>query len=427
MLLSRRSQFRAFLVACLMLAACGSRPAPANPTLVSDWMEVAARERVAWLDRTPQNARADAIVALAMFEAANAVEQRYPSYLHLPPVSADTPVDVAVSSAAAASLARLYPEKADIFAAELRVRTAGANDASHRRAMALGERAAEAAAARGGQMAGEPAAPRWNRNPSPPGVYVPESDASAIAAFDLALAPWGLDAAHEARPAAPPPLSSQSYVDALDEVRSLGGRESAVRTPEQAETASFWFFIDMNPVLRQIASQPGRSAAQNARMYSMFYMATDDAWIASADAKLRYQFWRPVAAIRRAGEDGAAASVADPSWSPLLPTPPHPEYPCAHCLQAAAQAVVLAQELDDPDALFELHSSTVPEAAPRRVTLQGYVDQTVESRIYAGAHFRFAATAGLASGETVGRRVLERWSASARADAAPVAASVPPE
>jgi hypothetical protein len=396
-----------FLAACLfLLAACTHRAALANPLLVSDWMEIAARERVAWPNRTPETARADAVVALAMFEAANAVERRYPSYLGLAPESADVPAEAAINAAAVSALTRLYPEKRAIFEAALRAHAANEGDVvAHRRAIELGETAAAAAFACGAEHAGPPQAPHWNRAPSPVGVYVPESDASAISAFDLALRPWALRTVDEARPAAPPSLSDETYVRSFDEVRRLGAHEGSERTPEQTETASFWFFIDLNPMLRQIAERPGRSAAQNARMYAMFYMATDDAWIASADAKLHYMFWRPVAAIRHAGEEG---------WSPLLPTPPHPEYPCAHCVQAAARAVVLAEELSDPNMVFTIKSSTIPAAVPRTVRLRDYVTQTVESRIYAGAHFRFSAKAGVATGEAVGQRVLERWRSPTR-------------
>jgi hypothetical protein len=397
-----------FLAACLfLLAASAHQAAAADPLLASDWMEIAARERVAWPNRTPETARADAVVALAMFEAANAIERRYPSYLGLAAASAGVPANVAINAAAASALTRLYPKKRAIFEGALRARAVNDGDVdndndvdAHRRAIELGEAAAAAAFARGAELAGNPQAPQWNHAPSPPGVYVPEGETSAISAFDLALRPWALNSTDEVRPASPPSLSDQTYLCSVDEVRRLGAHDGSERTLEQTETASFWFFIDLNPMLRQIAERPGRSAAQNARMYAMFYMATDDAWIASADAKLHYMFWRPIAAIRSAGED---------RWSPLLPTPPHPEYPCAHCVQAAAQAVVLAEELNDSDMIFTIRSSTIPAAAPRSVTLHDYVAQTVESRIYAGAHFRFSTKAGVSTGENVGRRVLERW------------------
>jgi hypothetical protein len=402
----------------LMIFAAGGAAAQTRAQnegdLVSDWMAIAAAERVDWFARTPENARGDSVVALAMFEAANAVERRYPSYLGFEAPEADAPAELAAASAAAAALSRLYPDKQAVFEGALSAASGRAGEAERARAAELGQRAADAALARGRLMT-EGAERRPYLTAAPAGVYVPTEAPTAIADFDLALAPWALASVDDARPPAPPALTSETYARSHDEVRTLGGKESAARTPEQTETAEFWFFIDLNPLLREIAERPGRTVSQNARLYAMYYMATDDAWIASADAKSHYQLWRPETAIRQADRDDNPDTDLDLRWSSLRPTPPHPEYPCAHCVQAAARAVVLAAELgDDADAEFEVASSTRPDAAPRSVTIEEYVEQTMASRIYAGAHYRFSNEAGRATGENVGRRVVERWAEGAR-------------
>ena len=64
---------------------------------------------------------------------------------------------------------------------------------------------------------------------------------------------------------------------------------------------------------------------------AMMSVTYADALIACFDAKYHYAFWRPITAIRAGDTDGNAATVGDPTWSPLLPgTPNHPEYPSAH-------------------------------------------------------------------------------------------------
>ena len=55
-------------------------------------------------------------------------------------------------------------------------------------------------------------------------------------------------------------------------------------------------------------------------------MSIADAGRACWDCKLHYGFWRPITAIRLAGEDGNPATEADPAWEPLLATPPYPDY-----------------------------------------------------------------------------------------------------
>jgi hypothetical protein len=66
-------------------------------------------------------------------------------------------------------------------------------------------------------------------------------------------------------------------------------------------------------------------------------MAAADALIVSFKIKYVENAWRPITAIR-AGYGGVAP---DPNWESLLITPPHPEYPSAHCIATGAVAQVL--------------------------------------------------------------------------------------
>ena len=56
------------------------------------------------------------------------------------------------------------------------------------------------------------------------------------------------------------------------------------------------------------------------------------------DAKFHYNLWRPVTAIRNADITGNTATPQEASWLPLIDTPMHPEYPCAHCISSGAAA-----------------------------------------------------------------------------------------
>ncbi len=125
---------------------------------------------------------------------------------------------------------------------------------------------------------------------------------------------------------------------------------STVRTVEQTSIARFWETTSPAvywPVVRSVAATPGRNVTDNARLLAVAAMAMDDALIAVFDAKYAYNLWRPITAIRNGDLDGNDATERDPGWMPLIDTPLHPEYPCAHCIVSAALGAVLEAELGD--------------------------------------------------------------------------------
>ena len=131
----------------------------------------------------------------------------------------------------------------------------------------------------------------------------------------------------------------------VNEIKALGRVDSAVRTPEQTDTALFHFeapaFTLGNATRAAVASHPLR-LVDSARLFALVNMGMADALIAVWDAKFTYNFWRAVTAIPAAATDGNPNTAADPTWAPLSATPPHPEYPAAHTIVAAAGVEVLA-------------------------------------------------------------------------------------
>jgi len=71
----------------------------------------------------------------------------------------------------------------------------------------------------------------------------------------------------------------------------------------------------------------------------------NDAEIAVLEAKYHYNFWRPITAIRNGDRNGNPATERDADWTPLIATPLHPEYPCAHCVIASTIAAVIRAEV----------------------------------------------------------------------------------
>lgn len=407
---------QAFAALALVAGASASAQSPApRETLVADWIEYAASLTPGWLAQTPETARVEATTALAMFEASNAVERAFPSFVGSVAVRTDASAPAAVAASAHGVIVTYFPDRRAEADERLQRALRSVPDGSaEETGLALGAEAARAAVARAGL---DPARPRDPfRANLPPGLYAPTDGASIIRDFDLSLRPWALARPSEFRPARPPALSSARYARDLNEVRRLGGSGDSERSAEQTQSARFWFLMDMKPVLREIAERPGRSLVRNARLYAMLYMAADDAWLAIADAKLHYRYWRPVTAIRNADRDGNNATQRVADWYSLMPTPMHPEYPCAHCVIAAAQAEILNAEGENPpEGGWAFASPAFPGVTRRVPDFETYVQETAMSRIYAGAHYRFSNEVGLTMGRAVGAKVLTRFGARRRA------------
>jgi hypothetical protein len=135
--------------------------------------------------------------------------------------------------------------------------------------------------------------------------------------------------------------------------------------------------------------------------------ASDDALIAIMDAKYHYNFWRPVTAIRNGDTDGNDATERDASWTPLIDTPMHPEYPCAHCVISGAVGTVLQAEVGSAAVPVLSTSSPTAKGATRSWTSTAdFMQEVALARIYDGVHYRNSTVVGSAIGKQVGELVV---------------------
>ncbi|HEV2734909.1 MAG TPA: vanadium-dependent haloperoxidase [Longimicrobiaceae bacterium] len=389
-------------VAALVLAQ------PAAADTVCDWWEFANRISPPYAGGTPEQQRAGTRVSLAMFEALNAIDRRYESYLGLPAGDPAASQDAAAATAAYHVLLHHFPDKKAVLDESYTIAMAAIGDEGRREAGRLiGEQAARAANAAGGI---DPAVQQLPYRPrTAPGVWT----ATALPQLEpywVAYRPWAIPSAEALRPPPPPALNSAKWARDYEEVRRLGGRTSAERTPHQTLMAKHRQAFDLTPSLRLAAEAPGRTPVQNARMFALYQMALDDAATAMVVAKLHYGFWRPITAIRNGADDGNDATAPDPAWMPLLPTPNFQEYPCGHCAAAAANAEVMKAETGPrPAAGVRVSSSAVPTAAVQVLpSWDEWVRQVSDSRMYGGVHFRFSNEAGEEVGRRAARIVLEK-------------------
>ncbi|WP_205478736.1 vanadium-dependent haloperoxidase [Sphingomonas arenae] len=383
----------------------------ASADTVCEWMDFADKiEKAAApppdVPIGPEHAHAQAQVALAMFEALNAIDRRYEPYLKLPAGDPKASQDAAATTAAYKILLDHYPgQKSALEESYTIAMDAIADSPAKVAGKSLGERAA-AAALKAGLI--DPAVTQQPYRPvAPAGVWVPTT-LPVFQPWSTAFKPWFIGSANAFRPAPPPPVTSKRYAHDLAEVQRLGGKVSKERSAHQTLMARYRITPDMMPALRLIADQKGRRAVDNARLFALYQMIGDDAGMAMADAKLHYNYWRPITAIRNAAEDGNPATQADPSWEPLIRTPNHPEYPCGHCIFAGATAELMKSvDADSPAWGVRVASRSIPTAAIQVLpSWDKWAEEVNLSRTLGGVHYRFSNEAGEDMGRKITRQAL---------------------
>lgn len=391
----------------LVAALAGTTLAWANPAqadIVIDWDDFAKRIEAKLDNQTPVTEPADAQLALAMFEAANAVDHRYQSYLGIDPAPPGASEDAAIMAAAHAVLSACYPDQKKMIDENYAVALEQLpNDAARQKGIAIGEAAAAKAMTKG--TLDKSIVQQQFRPATAPGVWI----GAQLPVFDSwfqALQPFAIGKVDALRPPPPPALNSERYARDFDEVKRLGGKDSTERTEHQSRMARYRITPDLIPMLRRISDLPGRTTVQNARMLARVEMTDYDEGLAMVDAKMHYQFWRPITAIRNADQDGNDATARDAGWVPYINTPNHPEYPCGHCGYAAAMATVLKAEVGNaPPGGVEVASRSIPDALLQRLpTFDDWVREVSFSRTLGGVHYRFSNEAA----QELGRRAAEK-------------------
>lgn len=247
-----------------------------------------------------------------------------------------------------------------------------------------------------------------------PGVYrlTPGATQTVAAGYGRAR-PFLLGRADRFRPAPPPALGTARYRRDLNEVRRLGGAVSE-RTEEQSDLAWLDPMSQYTPVLRSLVADPARSRRSKVRLLAALGTAIVDSSIATFEAKYAYLFWRPVTAIRAADTDGDPSTAPDPTWTPNLLTPPHPEYPSGHAVTAGAAEYVLSQLIGPrTPTTFSIsyargNGPTVTRTYRAGTPWSVLTQDNIDARVLAGVHFRFSDEVGAELGRNVARYNLRR-------------------
>ena len=356
-------------------------------------------------ERRPNFALDLATVHLAMFDAVNAIDGSYERFAAQPTAaSAGASLEAAAAAAAYYALKGLFPNRTAQYQAAYDSYVAALPDGDAKtRGLQIGQ-----------EVAAQIVALRADDGRLTPVTYTPTSlpgrfrGTNPVGTSNAFVKPFTLTSASQFRADGPPPLTSVEYAADVNETKALGAANSSVRTAEQTEIARF--HTEPPPVFwtrnLRIFATADRSVAENARTMAALWTAQADVSIACFESKYHFDSWRPFSAIQLADTDGNAATEADPSWTPVVPTPNHPEYPAAHSCVTGAMAEVLQQVFGTKKLTFDW-SSSVTGTTHHFDSTDDIGKEVQLARIAGGMHFRTATVHGEVLGMKVGKWILK--------------------
>lgn len=405
-------------LAGLILSGFLSWTGPVAADAVVDWNEITMTAVTAGRPGPPGTIDM-ALVQVAVHDAVQAIDRRFEPY-HVEIRGAKGSRSAAVAAAAHDVLVGLYPAQAATLDAAYFNYLAD-KGLTGDPGLAVGQKVA-AGILPLRRAAPDPLPPPFIGGTGP-GMWRPTESflPGAPPSFAPMVAPWlanidplTLTSPTRFRVPPPPALTSERYRRDFEEVKAMGAFASTSRSPEQTDLAHFYsenFFTQWNRALRGIAGRYLHRTGDSARLFALANLALADSVISAWDSKRFYFFWRPMTAIREAGNDGNPGTVADPNWQSLLNNPNYPDYTSGANVVAASMTRTLEQFFGTDRVTFEV-TSVAPLALRKTRTYRRFSDAAqdmVNARVYAGIHFRFADTSGRSQGTRVAEWVFDHF------------------
>ena len=352
----------------------------------------------------PTLPRTYSMMHIAMFDAVNSIECGYTAYRVKVPASRQASSEAAAAQAAHDVLVVLFPDKAGNFDTALANRLAHIHPLRAQLGAQVGKEVAKKILewrANDGWATPQPYTPS-----ALPGFWKPTPPSFAAASFAQAgdAKPFALPTPYYYLPRRPPALDSQEYADALNEIKTIGGATSTVRTDEQTLSAKLWASMGYttnwggiwNQVARFMTYRNNLSLIESARLFALVNVSMQDGVQTSQASKFVYQMWRPVTAIQRAGEDMNPGTDADPTWMPLLTTPPYPSYAGNMACIGASAARAFQLYFGTNDVLVSGQWASTDGVSYVVRSFPGFwqmAEHQAASREYGGIHYHFDTTA----------------------------------
>lgn len=233
------------------------------------------------------------------------------------------------------------------------------------------------------------------------------------------LRPFLLDSAAQFKPTPPPAFSLDStsvfYRDVMAVYKQVNTNDA-----EQKEIAQFW---DCNPFKMNVrghvmyatkkispnghwmnitalaCKKTEKTAVESAEAYASLAVTLADCFISCWDEKYRSSVIRPETYINQ---------YIDPSWLPVLQTPPFPEYTSGHSVVSSGAAIILTKLFGDDFAFAD--STELEFGLPTRhfESFRHAANEAAISRFYGGIHYMPAIVNGQEEGFEIGQYFADR-------------------
>jgi hypothetical protein len=235
-------------------------------------------------------------------------------------------------------------------------------------------------------------------------------------AFQLPMQPyWGNNRTFIPRcteltqPSAPMPFSTDST--SLFHKEALVVYNTVVKGSDaQKATAKFWSDDPGDPgtppghsvsITTIVLRKESSNLAIAAEVYARVGIGLSDAFVSCWKCKYVHNLMRPITYLRR---------HVDPSFTPILTTPPFPEYSSGHSVQAGTTARILTQ-------FFGNNYTFTDNTHQNRTDINGnprtyksfyeFANEAAISRLYGGIHYREGIEKGVEQGVRVGAEVMK--------------------
>jgi hypothetical protein len=178
-------------------------------------------------------------------------------------------------------------------------------------------------------------------------------------------------------------------------------------------------------VAQQLAISNKSSLEDTAYIFASMNVALADSYASVWDTQWEKDYsWRPVSSIRNADQLSSTFDLDDNTWTARENTPQHPDNPSAAATVAGAASNILSSFYGDnqvftvsadpnpssdrlQSALRSLNGNDLVDGTPLEEVSRTYnslsqaANEARTSRIYAGAHHRFATENGISLGEQI--------------------------
>jgi hypothetical protein len=410
---------------------------PVDETLV--WNTVMLEAIVVSTLGNPQTIRMAATVNTAMFDAGNGIGGAYTPIFVTRTAPPGTHRRAAIVQAAYVTLKAFYPAQVARFDSQRAVSLAafnGDDQASVRRGLDWGESVATDVLAWRATDGFNAPVPAFTGAGAATGQWESSTGATMAPGNISFTTPFVLTSSTQFQSAFPRPwarLDSAAYAASFNEVVSMGVKSGSRRTPDQTEIAYFFNGYATPEYVEaaiQMATARRMSRRATSRLFALLTIAMHDTSVTVFRAKRDFGAspsdvtWRPIIAIPRAEADGNPDTAPVAGWTPLLPTPNHPEYPASHPGSHGSASRVLQHVFGDENR-FEVHPGFNTIFAgpanggiqPRRYTrISDMARDGIDARTYGGMHFRGASEATAAVGAKIADYILATTARPVRAE-----------